>query len=301
MKSSYGRTTRRKVFRIFNSIFNLNGFKNNYSTGLREAGPRVQLLMNQRFPGRERDTTWAYEKISTTIGYTGLLFLAVNAILSAGAVGTLAGTDSQRGTLAFWANTGKYRSRFMRLVALASVAYWAAFAFWNVLAAGWVARWFHEAVASKMQFWMGLFRIGALLCTVAIISVIVDYAKVALIVEDQRSAAVALWRSTCFVVRHFLSTMIICLLIGLMSLAAIAGYVVFARQAAQDSPLRVALWFFVAEVFFWLRWGCRLRDGVRRLPSTVLLSRCRSLSYPQYARQRSRLMRHSVNREVRGI
>src|SRR5512146_3276778 len=90
---------------------------------------------------------------STAILYAGILFLALNTILSAGAFEVFAQGEGA-GMHAFGRGIGKYFARFVRLALMASLFYFVAFWFWNSLVDGWIRAIWRNSVLEVPEFWL---------------------------------------------------------------------------------------------------------------------------------------------------
>ena len=203
----------------------------------------------------------AYEaflkSFSIAIVYAGILFLALNTVLSAGAYEVLAGGEDAR-LHAFGRGMGKYFTRFVRLALIASALYFLVFWIWNDLAVRQLQRWFEDSTREAWHFRLNLVRVTLLLAFAMLVNVWVEYARADIVVRQRESTLAALGQAAGFVLRHLPSVLFIELGLGSLAALTIAAYAVFARYAAQDSPATILLWFFVAQGLFWLRWRFRL-------------------------------------------
>jgi hypothetical protein len=200
---------------------------------------------------------------STAILYAGILFLALNTILSAGAFEVFAQGEGA-GMHAFGRGLGKYFVRFLCLAIAASVLYYVAFWFFNGPADGWIRRPFEKTVFERTEFWLLLARDLLLLLVVLVVNAMVDYAKATIVAVPRPTrfplfaAIAALFRGMGFVLRQFVRVMAIYIGVGLFSVAAILIYAVFARYFPQHSVATIFFWFLVAQVLLWFRWMFRL-------------------------------------------
>jgi hypothetical protein len=129
-------------------------------------------------------------------------YLAVWLFLSGGLIDRYA---RQRRTRAhgFFAACGVFFWRFLRLGVMAGLAYWLLFTYVHTeLFAEWFVRLTRDTDVERTAFlWRAAFYLlfGALLVAV---NVVVDYAKVRLVVEDRRSAIGAVLASFGFIARN---------------------------------------------------------------------------------------------------
>ncbi|MGH9510330.1 MAG: hypothetical protein ACRD2Q_09560 [Terriglobales bacterium] len=203
----------------------------------------------------------AYEaflkSFSIAVVYAGILFLALNTVLSAGAYEVLAGGEGAR-LHAFGRGVGKYFTRFARLALIASALYFTAFWIWNDLAVQQLERWFEDSTREAWHFRLNLVRVALLFASVMLVNLLVEYARADMVVRQRESILATLGQAAGFVLRRLPSVLTMYLALGSLTTLAIAGYAAFARYFPQDRPAAILLWFLVAQLLFWLRWLFRL-------------------------------------------
>lgn len=135
-------------------------------------------------------------------------------------------------TPAFFAASGVFFFRFLRLGAIAWLAYWVLFSYVHdwLFVSFWRSSTRNLAV-ERDAFWIrvGLYALFALL--LALVNLVMDYAKVRAVVEDRRSMIGALAASIRFIIRHPRATTGLYLLNALVFLAILAVYRVVAPGA----------------------------------------------------------------------
>ncbi|MGH8458864.1 MAG: hypothetical protein ACRESV_05900 [Nevskiales bacterium] len=203
----------------------------------------------------------AYEvflkSFSSAIVYAGILFLALNTVLSAGAYEVFAGGEGAR-LHAFGRGVGKYFTRFARLALIASALYLLVFWIWNDLALRQLERWFEDSTREAWHFRLNLARVSAVFLSAMLVNLVMEYARADIVARQRESVLGALGQAAGFVLRHLPSVLFIGLGVGSLTALSVAAYAVFARYFPQDSPATILLWFFVAQALFWLRWLFRL-------------------------------------------
>jgi len=215
---------------------------------------------------------------SITIVYGGILFLLLNAVLSAGAFEVLSRAErvepedggSAPGSLrwsmhAFGRGLGRFWGRFLRLTAIASVSYYVLFWLW----AGRVAqfdRWlFRDSVREAPHFYLEWLRWALLFFCCFMVNAIGDYARAALVAHPHRSTLAALGAGTGFVAGRLGRVMAIYLGLGVLAALAVVAYAAFARFFPQSSAITVFIWFVVAQILLWMRWLLRLSSWAAAL------------------------------------
>ncbi|HYN14257.1 MAG TPA: hypothetical protein VES66_00535 [Terriglobales bacterium] len=208
---------------------------------------------------------------SIAIVYGGILFLLLNAVLSAGAFEVFARAEQAKpegggpapGSLrwsmhAFGRGIGRFWGRFLRLTAIASVFYYVLFWFWASRAAQFDRWLFRHSVREAPHFYLEWLRWGLLFFCCFVVNAIVDYTRVALVAHPDRSTLAAIGDGAGFVVGRLGRVMAIYLGLGLLSALAVLAYAAFARFFPQSSVITVFIWFVVAQILLWMRWFLRL-------------------------------------------
>jgi hypothetical protein len=194
---------------------------------------------------------------SISIVYAGILFLALNTVLSAGAFEVYASGEGAY-LHAFGRGIGKFLLRFARVVLVASFFYFVAFWFWQGPAARGLDRLFRDVAAERWHFYLQWLRWALLFASVFVISAIVEYAKADLVIEEHDSALAALGRAAGFVLAHFGRVMSIYLALGALAMLTMLAYAAFARYFPQGNVVTVLIWFVVAQALLWMRWMFRM-------------------------------------------
>ncbi len=215
--------------------------------GLSSAWLNEFNLANQQF----------MKAFSTALIYGAVLFLALNTILSAGAFEVFVQGEGA-GMHAFGRGVGKYFARFVRLAIVASFLYFVAFLFWNGAISGLMRSWFRNSAQEGTEYYLLWLHDALLVLTLLVVNAMVDYAKADMILDQHRSALAALGHGAGFVLRNLGTVMAIYVGIGVLGVAAMFLYAVFARYFPQGSVATILVWFVVAQVFLWLRWMFRL-------------------------------------------
>jgi len=208
---------------------------------------------------------------SIAIVYGGILFLLLNAVLSAGAFEVFAraerveaeGEGPAASSLgwrmhAFGRGIGRFWGRFLRLTAIASVFYYVLFWFWASRVAQFDRWLFRDSVREAPHFYLEWLRWALLFFCCFVVNAIVDYARAALVTHPDCSTLAALGDGAGFVVGRLGRVMAIYSGLGLLSALAVLAYAAFARFFPQSSVITVFIWFVVAQILLWVRWLLRL-------------------------------------------
>jgi len=204
---------------------------------------------------------------STAIVYGAILFLLLNAVLSAGAFEVFARGGGARpeegGSLrwsmhAFGRGIGRLWGRFLRLTAIASVFYYVGFWLWAGRVAQFDCWLFRNSVREAPHFYLEWLRWALLFFCCFVVSAVVDYTRAVMVAHPDQSTLAALGAGAGFVARRFGRVMAIYLGLGLLSAAVVLTYATFARFFPQSSVITVFFWLVVAQILLWIRWLLRL-------------------------------------------
>jgi hypothetical protein len=194
---------------------------------------------------------------SITVVYAGILFLALNTVLSAGAFEVFRQGEEAR-LHAFGRGMGKFFGRFARLAVVTSFLYFVVFWFLNGPVNHWLELPFRNSAVEAWHFYLNLGRVALLGFLVVVVNLMVEYAKADIVIHEHESSLAALGHGAGFVLRRFGQVLGIYVVLGLLTVGCIAVYGVFAYFFPQSSVLTIFFWFLVAQALLWLRWMFRL-------------------------------------------
>jgi hypothetical protein len=194
---------------------------------------------------------------SVTLVFAGIMFLALNTVLSAGAYEVFVRPEEGR-MRTFGRGIGKFFFRFARIAVIASVLYFIAFWILNKPVAWLIERAFRDSIHEVWPFWLTWLRVLVLVLTVFVISIVVEYARADIVLHDHASAFAALGHGAGFVTSRLGRVFAIYLGVGFFTFACIALYAIFARYFPQTNVVTILIWFLVAQALLWSRWMFRL-------------------------------------------
>jgi hypothetical protein len=194
---------------------------------------------------------------------SGTLSLVIAAHL-AGSIFLLGGVldrlarDRAIGTHGFFAACGVFFFRFLRLALIAGAAYAALIAWVHPwLFDDLYPAWTREVTVERTAFAVRLLFYAGLAAILAAINLLVDYAKIRMVVEDRRSAMGALIAAGRFVRRQPASVLALYLLNSAMFVAVLALYFV-AAPGAGGSRIAIVAGFAISQLYIALRIVARL-------------------------------------------
>ncbi len=193
-----------------------------------------------------------------TILLAGLLFLLAWAFFAGGILDRYAHPDEPPTRARFFSQNGEYFFRFVRLLIISLLFYWGIFR--------WVANplhdWLEDATRDVTQektvilFTLLVYALVAFL--LLLVSMVLDYAKIALVVERRRSALLACLRGARFVLAHPGSALGLYLLLTTVSLLLLWLYSLVAPGPGQSGTTTILLAFLVGQIYLIARLGLKL-------------------------------------------
>jgi len=183
----------------------------------------------------------------------GILFLIAWAFFGGGIIARYARPEEPRNRADFFSVSARLFFRFLRLLILSLLVYWAVF------------RWVAEPLRTLMDRLMRDITVEftALAYTVLYYLVVLlllmlgsmamDYAKISMVVEDRHSAVLAFIHGLRFVFAKPLRTAGLYLLLALVGLALLLAYGAVAPGASQSRDITLILAFLISQLFLLAR------------------------------------------------
>ncbi len=192
-----------------------------------------------------------------TILLAGLLFLLAWAFFAGGILDRYAHPDEPPTRARFFSQNGEYFFRFVRLLIISLLFYWGIFR--------WVANplhdWLEDATRDVTQektvilFTLLVYALVAFL--LLLVSMVLDYAKIALVVERRRSALLACLRGARFVLTHPGSALGLYLLLATVGLLLVWLYSLVAPGPGQSGAATILLAVLVGQLYLIARLGLK--------------------------------------------
>jgi hypothetical protein len=213
-------------------------------------------------------------RYAAVIALVGLLSIPVNTVLAGGVIGRLRRLDVPFSLGDFSRDTCRYAWRLIRLMILGLICYWIVFRLLHQGLGNLLDKWTYDWQSDRTVFWV---RLGAALLLVlglGFVNLIVDYARVRLIMEDGSSAAWAFVSSLGFCLRRFRRAATVYVLPALCGLALLGLYrlvipwslinapVAQAGWTQYRGPILVALLFLVQQIVMFGRYWFRVATWV---------------------------------------
>jgi len=206
--------------------------------------------------------TYYYENFLSGYGillaWSAILFLLLNSILTGGALSVFAGGGKPGYLRQFGQGCGRFAGRMHRLWACSLIPYLLVFLIF-VVGLGRLRTPLADRVQDEWPLVIfGFGQFFLLLLALGLVNLLFDYAKVAVVVDDERSVLRGLGWGTRFVASNLWLTCATYVLLVLAAGLLIAAYLAVTSQFRISSGLLLLLWFLLAQVFFYFRIFLRL-------------------------------------------
>lgn len=186
---------------------------------------------------------------NSTILMAGCLFMLAWAFFGGGVIARYSRSDEPFARTHFFANSGEYFFRFVRLLVISILVYLAFFS-WIVPP---LFRWINRSTRDVTVEGTLILYTGLVYALVAFVLMIFglasDYAKISMVVESRRSAILAFLRGLKFVWRNPGRTIGLYLLLALVGLVLIGAFALVAPGPNQWRRLLLLLAFVVSQGF----------------------------------------------------
>ncbi len=153
----------------------------------------------------------------------GLLFALAWALFLGGAIERYAFADGPRGVAAMLNSGGRYWGRFVRLALLSAVVYYGVYRLHRWLIDGLESR-LVDVTEETSAMWATLAVYAGTALLLLLARACFDYAKIAIVIEDQRSALLSAVRGVAFVATHPVATIGVVLLIAAAAVVPLTLY-----------------------------------------------------------------------------
>jgi len=138
------------------------------------------------------------DRYASLIGYVGLLAILVNAVLAGGVLPGFRNPEQKYSLEDFLRGSARYAWRLLRLMVIGLVCYWLVFRVIHQSLGRAVSRWTRDAMDDRTVFFANLGVTALVLLGLVFINLVMDYARVKLVMEDGSSALEAFLSSLGF-------------------------------------------------------------------------------------------------------
>lgn len=210
------------------------------------------------------------ERYAAVIALFGLLSIAVNTVLAGGVLACFRGPDRPFSLIEFCHSISRYAWRLIRLTLIGLVCYWIVFRVLNQGLGKLIEKWIHDWPDDR-AFFAAQLGVGLLvLLGLVFVNLVMDYARVRLVIDDGSSAAEAFLASLGFTVSRLRKALTVYALPSLAGIAVLGIYwlvvpwsLIHAPVAEEAwgkfrEPLTVALLFIGQQVVMFGRYWFRV-------------------------------------------
>jgi hypothetical protein len=187
--------------------------------------------------------------VDRTVLSAGIFFLLAWAFLGGGIILRFSQAKGAPARREFFGACGVYFLRFVRLLVISLLIYWAVFRWVSRPLHSWVDRLTRDVTVelTAMMYTLAAYAIVGLL--LAIGSLILDYAKIAMVVEGRGSALLAFIRGLRFFLAHPVQTLSLYAMILLAGVLLIGAYAIVAPGPGQSGDAALILTFLVSQAY----------------------------------------------------
>jgi hypothetical protein len=203
------------------------------------------------------DRTPAIGLLAATAMAAMLLGLVGNALIAGGIFEILTTTDDRRFLHRFWRGAGHFFGRFLRLLVMGGVS----FLILGIAASIATAPISFLASISNSEaarFWAILLVPAALLVVFGFCTLVLDYARARVALDDSRSAFKAWFTAFAFVVRHLVGAASIGIVFAAIALLVFVLSIWYQTSARSNTGILILLLFLVQQVTMWVNSALRV-------------------------------------------
>ncbi len=183
------------------------------------------------------NNTGSLERYAMVITLVGMLSIPVNSILVGGVLARFRAPEQTSSLGDFFRDTARYAWRLLRLMAIALVFYWIVFRVLNQGLGNFVNKRTHEWLDDLPVFWTRLATGLLVLVALGFVNLVVDYARVKLVLDDTASAGEAFLAAMGFVFGRFRKALVVYAVPSLGGLAMLGIYSLVVPWQLINAPL----------------------------------------------------------------
>lgn len=187
----------------------------------------------------------------------GVAFALLWLFLVGGALTRLHRPRDRMGWVDVVAAGGRLFPRYLRLAVLSAPLYYGVFRL-----AGWlfpkIEHLTRDVTLERTVLVYNMLAAVLIVLLLALVKMVGDYAKIAIVVENRRSSVLAFLAGCGFVLRHPISTLGLVSLFAVLTMALIAAFAAVAPGARESTVVGIILAIAASQVFLVLRTALRL-------------------------------------------
>ena len=164
------------------------------------------------------------ERYGMVFAFMGILSMIVNSVLAGGVLARFREPNLPRGLGDFCRDVARYSWRMVRLMILGLICYWIIFRLLNQSLGDLVGKWTRDLIDDRAVFWAHLGVVLLVMAGLVFVNLVVDYARVKLILDDEYSAAGAFLSSLGFSIARLRKALVVYALPSLCGLLLLGVY-----------------------------------------------------------------------------
>ncbi len=198
------------------------------------------------------------ERYAKVITLMGLLSLPLNTLLAGGVLARFRAPDQTFSLGDFFRDTVRYAWRLIRLMAIGLICYWIIFRLLNQGLANVVDKWTRDWQDDRPVFFLRLAVLLLVLVGLGLVNLVMDFARVKLLMDDGSSAAEAFLASLGFSLGRLRQAVIVYAFPSLCGIALLCVYRLVVPWSKIYTPLTVSMLFIVQQAVMFGRYWFRV-------------------------------------------
>jgi hypothetical protein len=166
----------------------------------------------------------SFDRYATVIVCMGFVSLALNSILAGGVLTRFQAPGLEYSLADFFRATGRYAWRLLRLLVIGLICYWIVFKLLNQELGRLVDRWTDNWADDRAVFWVHLAVSTLLVLGLGFVNLVMDYARVRLVLEEGTGAIQAFLASLGFSIGRLRGAIGVYVVPSLLGLALLGVY-----------------------------------------------------------------------------
>ena len=228
------------------------------SSGLGKTfGPRVVGILPV-LSNLERLLDGKLHQVDPTVVGAGILMVLAWSLLLGGILSRFAHEEEPHSRAGFLAQGGLFFWRFLRLAVISGLIYWGIFRGIGQPLHGWIATATRDTTVERTVLIYTVLAYAVVGLLFLVMQLVLDYARISLVVEERRSVLLALIRALGFVKHHHRAVLGLYLLLAGAALLWFLAYSWLAPGPNQSTWTAVLLAFSLGQIYLVGRWILKL-------------------------------------------
>lgn len=182
------------------------------------------------------------ERYGQVITLSGLLSILMDSILAGGVLGCFRDPNPYRSLADFFGDCGHYAWRLLRLLMIGLIGYWIVFRVLNQGLGNLTDNWTRYWLDDRLVFWVKLVPGLLVLLGLGFVNLVMDYARVRLVIQDGASAAEAFLAALGFSLSRLREAVFVYVIPSLCGVALLGVYLLVTPWSRINSPWSATGW-----------------------------------------------------------